>query len=90
MATKEDYAKWIVANADKKGTPEFDTVVRAYQEPGTVSAPVKTEVSPEFVKKSSMSSFRGENPIAAGAVDLLGGMSNLSRGMFRLAGEPIS
>lgn len=31
MASAEQYAAWIVANADKKGTPEFDTVARAYQ-----------------------------------------------------------
>ena len=31
MATAEDYAAWIVANAAKKGTPEFDTVAKAYQ-----------------------------------------------------------
>ena len=32
MATADDYANWIVKNADKKGTPEFDTVAKAYQE----------------------------------------------------------
>ena len=32
MAKAEDYAKWIVANADKKGTPDFETVAKAYQE----------------------------------------------------------
>lgn len=31
MATAEDYAAWIVANAAKKGTSEFDTVAKAYQ-----------------------------------------------------------
>ena len=31
MATAEDYAAWIVANAAKKGTTEFDTVAKAYQ-----------------------------------------------------------
>lgn len=31
MATSEQYAQWIVNNADKKGTPEFDTVAQAYQ-----------------------------------------------------------
>lgn len=31
MATAEQYADWIVKNADKRGTPEFDTVARAYQ-----------------------------------------------------------
>ena len=32
MAKAEDYANWIVANADKQGTPDFDTVAKAYQE----------------------------------------------------------
>lgn len=31
MATAEDYAAWIVANASKKGTPDFDVVAKAYQ-----------------------------------------------------------
>lgn len=31
MATAEEYAAWIVKNKDKRGTPEFDTVARAYQ-----------------------------------------------------------
>src|SRR3990167_4504994 len=31
MATAEEYAKWIVANKDKKGTPEFETVAKAYE-----------------------------------------------------------
>jgi hypothetical protein len=32
MATADDYAGWIVKNAGKKGTPEFDTVAAAYKE----------------------------------------------------------
>lgn len=32
MATADDYAGWIVKNAAKKGTPEFDTVAAAYRE----------------------------------------------------------
>lgn len=31
MATAEDYANWIVANQDKKGSPEFETVSSAYK-----------------------------------------------------------
>ena len=31
MATADDYAAWIVKNADKRGTPEFNTVSQAYQ-----------------------------------------------------------
>lgn len=32
MASADDYAKWIVDNQAKQGTPEFDTVSKAYQE----------------------------------------------------------
>jgi hypothetical protein len=32
MAKAEDYANWIIANKDKKGTPDFETVAKAYQE----------------------------------------------------------
>jgi hypothetical protein len=32
MATADEYATWIVKNADKKGTPEFDTVAAAYKD----------------------------------------------------------
>lgn len=38
MATSEEYAAWIVKNADKKGTPEFDIVSRAYQQTRAQSA----------------------------------------------------
>jgi len=31
MAKADDYAKWIVDNQGKKGTPDFETVVNAYQ-----------------------------------------------------------
>ena len=31
MATADEYAAWIIKNADQKGTPEFDVVARAYQ-----------------------------------------------------------
>lgn len=31
MATADEYADWIVRNADKRGTPEFDTVAQAYE-----------------------------------------------------------
>ena len=31
MASAEEYAKWIVENQDKQGTPDFETVAKAYQ-----------------------------------------------------------
>ncbi len=42
MATADEYAQWIVKNADKQGSPEFDIVAQAYseakKEPATVKA----------------------------------------------------
>lgn len=32
MAGSEEYASWIVKNANLKGTPQFETVAKAYQE----------------------------------------------------------
>ena len=32
MATADEYAAWIVKNQDKKGTPDFDVVAKAYEE----------------------------------------------------------
>jgi hypothetical protein len=38
MATADEYASWIVKNADKKGTPDFDVVAKAYQDAKSVGA----------------------------------------------------
>lgn len=44
MASADDYAAWIVQNQAKKGTPEFDTVAKAYQE-AKGAAPVMQDIS---------------------------------------------
>jgi hypothetical protein len=31
MATAQEYAQWIVANKDKRGSPDFETVAKAYE-----------------------------------------------------------
>ena len=31
MARVDQYAEWILANRDKKGTPDFETVAIAYK-----------------------------------------------------------
>jgi hypothetical protein len=45
MATADEYAAWIVKNADKKGTPDFDVVAKAYQDAKAtaVAAPAPEE-----------------------------------------------
>jgi hypothetical protein len=59
MASAEKYAAWIVANAGKRGTPEFDIVAKAYQEAKsipTATAPTRqakqTAVQQQMLKKS--------------------------------------
>lgn len=46
MATAEQYAGWIVANQDKKDTPEFATVAAAYKDARSIiSKPVEIQKS---------------------------------------------
>jgi len=49
MARAEEYAQWIVDNADKKGTPEFDTVSQAYQKAKLLTQP-KEDFGRQFGK----------------------------------------
>jgi hypothetical protein len=39
MATADEYAAWIVKNADKKGTPDFEVVAKAYRAAKMVEPP---------------------------------------------------
>lgn len=48
MDRAEQYADWIVKNADKRGTPEFETVAKAYQ--AARQAPVATQEQPAVVQ----------------------------------------
>jgi len=58
MATADDYAAWIVQNADKKGTPEFDTVAQAYQL-------AKTDSTPKEQPRTENAGIRGDGYNAA-------------------------
>jgi hypothetical protein len=51
MATADEYAAWIVKNADKRGTPEFDTVAAAYKDARQTTAP--SEPAPDTGHLSS-------------------------------------
>ena len=51
MASADDYASWIVNNADIKGTPEFNTVAAAYKEALAEQQP-KAEAKPVAPKKA--------------------------------------
>jgi hypothetical protein len=60
MATADEYAAWIVKNADKRGTPDFETVAAAYR------AAKQTKQAPEAAPDPTegMSTF---DKVAAGA-----------------------
>lgn len=51
QAKLEKYANWLVQNKDKKGTPEFDTVAKAYKEGRSVAggASVASQQPPKQV-----------------------------------------
>jgi len=61
MATADEYAAWIVKNADKKGTPDFDVVAKAYQDAKT-SKPKSAPTA--YDPTEGMSTFE---KVAAGA-----------------------
>jgi len=60
MATADEYAAWIVKNADKRGTPEFDTIAAAYKDArsraGSEGMPSGREAQPEPSAPSSVAS----------------------------------
>lgn len=63
MATADEYAAWIVQNADKRGTPDFDTVVQAYE------LAKAQEAQPRGTSAAGLAgaAVRGAGPIAGGA-----------------------
>lgn len=77
MATADEYAAWIVKNADKKGSPEFDTVAAAYKDART-----KADVPRETYDPSEGMSTTEK--VLAGAGKAL---SDTGRGIGQLAGK---
>jgi len=75
MATAEDYASWIVKNADKKGTPDFELVARAYADARKNAAPVQgydpTEGMTTF-EKAAAGAGKAMVDIGRGAGQMLG------------------
>ena len=84
MATAEEYAQWIVNNADKKGTPAFNTVAQAYQEAKAQESlgagqyeSVLPSNEPSTASKIGQSLLKG----AAGAIHIAAGLpENIKRG----------
>lgn len=84
MATAEQYANWIVQNADKKGTPEFETVAQAYKiaRGGAGAAKDMTPAQPAGLAPEDTPSFGQTALIGAGRTfDRIGkGMQQLYYG----------
>jgi hypothetical protein len=85
MASSEEYAAWIVKNAEKRGTPEFETVAQAYKlsrEDAPKAAPVpKVEVT------GGNTFVDGVKGLAAGAGT---GFGKMVLGAQRLAGKGLT
>jgi hypothetical protein len=68
MAKADDYAKWLVDNADKKGTDDFNTVVKAYQEAKTeedaANNPAPDTSSPESDSMATQAATIAARPVA--------------------------
>lgn len=73
MATANDYAAWIVKNQSKQGTPEFDTVARAY----------------ELAKQEESASRVPEQPAAPSSPSLLDKAKGAGETLLSLATAPI-
>jgi hypothetical protein len=53
MTSADDYAQWIVNNEDKKGTPDFDTVVQAYQEAKAQESAPQPQATPNLAPQAA-------------------------------------
>lgn len=84
MATSDQYAQWIVANADKKGTPEFDTVSAAYKDSRQNQEATKHQDYSGDVQSGAMTALQGAG---LGFMDELAGVGGAIAGKaFNLAG----
>jgi hypothetical protein len=91
MATSEEYAAWIVKNADKRGTEDFNAVVAAYEvtkkEEEQVAQPVAAPVAePSTMQQLGRQAGLAGRAIATGVLspatmvgDLLAGGVNLAQ-----------
>ena len=71
LAKAEKYASWLVANKAKKGTPEWDTVKRAYLE-------VRPSSGVEKVEGTGRGINVGLSQIAGAPVDIVNNLPRLA------------
>jgi len=82
MATAEEYASWITANADKRGTPEFETVAQAYQAARATTAARQAALPSHAARPGGRSTIQQDvADIGAGAVQ---GAANIGSTLLAL------
>lgn len=86
MGTAQDYAQWIVENQDKQGTPEFETVAKAYEV--ARSGASASKVGPLGALSQGINyGLTAGLPIAAGAY--AGGALGATLGPFGMVGGAV-
>lgn len=81
MATAEQYAEWIVNNAHRRGTPEFDTVAQAYQ----LAKQEVLKAVPAPAPSKDRTFGEAAQDIAAGVVSGAGSLVQLPGQLYGLA-----
>lgn len=75
MATADEYAAWIVKNAGKKGTPDFDTVVQAYKSAQDQAKTTRVDA----LKKSNPGEYDTASPEYQAKYGATSGMGNFQK-----------
>lgn len=96
MATAEEYASWIVSNKDKKGTPQFETVSKAYQLARSQTTKEPEQEKPELTPSEQMrlgqeqykKSVREANPVLSKVGDVASGATGIVRGGLNILSKP--
>ena len=86
MASADQYAQWIVNNANRKGTPEFDTVVKAYQQASEEEKP-KPAATPKNEGIPAPRKAQDTNAGLAFAGGVGQGVGNVALGIQDLIGK---
>lgn len=84
MATADDYAAWIVKNADKKGTPDFETVAAAYKDAkgggaAARTAAIRTQIDNDPISQGARNFASDSNPLSNLAAMMGSGMTSTIR-----------
>jgi hypothetical protein len=87
MSTADDYARWIVNNQDKKGTPDFDVVAKAYQQAKAeeTATPAPSNSVGRQAGLFGRSAVKAAMAIPAMGADAIGGVANFAQD--KLLGE---